>query len=165
MPKAGEQPSTLAPSKSPPQTPQDLPRPSRRRLFSDLTRAALGGALGGVTPQRVSSASHPDAALLDVLARFKQLEEILYPESGTGCRTIREEEEREARLAPLYAERVALAEHACALRATTPDGWRARAATLILGREELDALDAADTCLGDRLLYALIRDLVQETRA
>ncbi len=165
MPKAGEHHSTSSSSKSQQHTSQDLPRPSRRRLFSDLTCAALSGALAGAGPQHLLGAGHPDAALLDVLARFKQLEEILDPESGTGCKTIQEEEEREARLAPLYAERVALAERACALRATTPDGWRARAATLVLGREELDTLDAADTCLGDRLLYALVRDLVQETCA
>lgn len=125
----------------------------------------MGAALAASALPGASPAGHPDAELLDVLARFRRVEAMLYPPEGTGCRTIAEEDARALRLAPLHAERAALADRACALRARTPDGWRARAMTLLLEDGELQVEDEPRGCVGDRLLYALIRDMLAEPEA
>ena len=163
MLKTENQHSTRASTSTPPSlTSADKSFRSRRSLFGDLSRAALGTALAAVLPVNAVAAAHPDAELLSILAAFERIEKRIYPANGAGCRTIEEEDRRELLIAPLHAERRLLAARACSLHATTPAGWRARACTLFLEDLELEPDDEANFCIGDRLLHALIRDLLEQ---
>ncbi len=162
MPEADNQSSTPASSTTPLSTTTQRPRSTRRSLFSGLGRAAVGSALAASMPLETFPADHPDAEFLGLLHRFTEVEETIFPAAGTGCQTIAEEDARDVRMAPLRASLDALADRVCALRTTTPDGWRARARTLLLPYPDLPTDAASGLCLGDRLLHALIRDLVGE---
>ena len=162
MPEADNQPSTPASSTTPLSTNTQPPQSTRRGLFSGLGRAAFGSALAASMPLETFAADHPDAEFLEVLGRFRKVEEAIFPAAGTGCQTIAEEDARDVRMAPLRASLDALGDRVCALRATTPDGWRARARALLLPYPDLPTDAASGLCLGDRLLHALIRDMVAE---
>ena len=162
MPEADNQPSTPASPTPPPLTIADLP--TRRGLFSGLGRAALGTALVVASaPPEPFGPDHPDAEFLGVLSQFREVEEAIFPAAGAGCRTIAEEDAWEVRTAPLRAALDTLAERVCDLRATTPDGWQARARALLLPYPDLPTDAGSGLCVGDRLLHALIRDLLAET--
>ena len=113
-------------------------------------------------PLEAFHTDHPDAEFLSVLGRFRELEEAIFPVAGTGCQTIAEEDARDISMAPLRASLDALGDRVCALCATTPDGWRARAQALLLPYPDLPTDAASGLCLGDRLLHALIRDVIRE---
>ncbi len=160
MPEADNQSSTPASPTAPLSTTADLP--TRRGLFSGLGRVAFGSVLVASMPLEAFPADHPDAEFLGVLGQFREVEEAIFPAAGTGCQTIAEEDARDIRMAPLRASLDALGERVCALRATTPDGWRARAQALLLPYPDLPTDAASGLCLGDRLLHALIRDVIRE---
>ena len=163
MPEADKQLSTPA---SPTQSLSTTAQPSqstRRSLFSGLGSAAFGTALVVSMPLEPFAADHPDAEFLSVLRRFREVEEAIFPAAGTGCQTIAEEDARDIRMEPLRASLDALGDRVCALRATTPDGWRARARALLLPYPDLPTDAASGLCLGDRLQHALIRDVIGET--
>ena len=153
---------TTAASATPPPAQVGSPRASRRRLFTGFGRAALAGALAAAISRNAddSEPEHPDAELLSALARFGEIEHTIWPTEGAGCRTIEEEDARARLMAPLRAEQAALVNRACALRATTLDGLRARARVLLLWDTELPTADAPESCIDDRMLAALIRDLL-----
>ena len=159
MPKANHT-DTISSTPTPHPTQALSSRASRRQLFAGIGRTAVAGALAAIVLLEVDAAEHPDAELLRVLARFGHLEETIWPAGGTGCQTIEEEDDRARLVAPLRAEQAALVDHACALRAITLDGLRARAQVLLLWDTELPTADTPESCIDDRMLAALIRDLV-----
>lgn len=160
MPEADDQPSTPALPMPPPSTAVD--RSTRRSLFSGLGRAALGTALVASMPIEPFATDHPDAEILSVIGRIMEIEAAISPPAGSGYRTIAEEDAWEVRTAPLRATLDTLTERICDLRATTPDGWRARARALLLPYPDLPTDAVSGLCVGDRLLHALIRDLLAE---
>ena len=161
MPEADNVPSTSASLMPPSTTTAD--RSTRRGLFSGLGRAALGTALVASMPMEPFASDHPDAEILSVIGRCMEIEAAICPPAGTGYRTIAEEDAWEVRTAPLRATLDTLTERVCDLRAKTPDGWRARARALLLPFPDLPTDAGSGLCVGDRLLHALIRDLLAET--
>ena len=135
--------------------------PTRRRLL-----AFAGAAIAGPAIALAASPTHPDAALLAALAEFDRLEREMWP-PGPGPATISEEEERDARIAPLNDRQAELLGVICTMRATTLHGCIARARSLFVWDLEMQKAIAA----GDdpeeyddaRMIQALVRDLVQVT--
>ena len=163
MPEADYVPSTSASSM--PSFSINADRSTRRGLFSGLGRAALGTALVASMPMEPFASDHSDAEILGVIGRFKEVEAMIFPPSGAGGRTIDEEDAWEVHQAPLRAALDTLADRMCAMRARTPDGWRARARALLLPYPDLPTDAESGLCIGDRLLHALIRDMVGEAQA
>ena len=78
---------------------------------------------------------------------------------------IEDDQERDDATAPIEIEQSPLLERMCFQRAATPMGARARARSFLLRHQEIDppALAAAiDRSWDDRMLAAILRDLVQE---
>ena len=106
-----------------------------------------------------NAVEHPDAELLAVCEQFSALELMLYP-PGLGLETIEEEHARDERNEPLNAEQSSLVEKLWDLRATTLEGFQARARSLLLWDSILTtAIENTEDYWEQVLLHALLRDL------
>lgn len=134
---------------------------ARRRLL--LRFASLTTTFGTDAPapsRAVPSPAHPDAVLLGACAAFNALEnEKLALFEGAG--RIEGDEERDEAIEPIWAQQAPLLDQICTRKATTLAGRRARAAAYWLW-DGGELVWRAHTCgmLGDRLLAALVADLV-----
>jgi len=109
-----------------------------------------------------------DAELLDLIARFDALERrinLTYQEGHPAH--IEDDHERDAFKAPMEAEQEELLDRICDLEARTLQGFKARAASLILWSAEAREAASGEAAefWHDRLLGALLRDITREARA
>ncbi len=102
-----------------------------------------------------------DAELIAVCAEFDVIERHINSHYAGGSRNIEDDEERDAAIAPMEEAQAPLLERIIALRATTLDGFMARARTLALW--DLDAMRQIGPghYLEDRMLAALLRDMTR----
>ncbi len=103
-----------------------------------------------------SSAPNPDAELLAVCAAFDATEHHRNTMFDDGTLT----DEANATLRAEQAQRV---ERICTLRALTPQGWQARARSLVLFDDEF--LERRLVHANDRMVAAILRDLVEDSPA
>lgn len=102
----------------------------------------------------------PDAALLRLCAEFDALErqyQALFV--GANAEGDDAEERRKPAEDAIAALQGPLLDRICALRATTPEGWRARAGTLALYAPHIARHDPGDH-VDSRMVGALLRDLL-----
>jgi len=144
-------------------------------MIASTRRSLLGGAAVALAAAPVGSPGnvvvppvadhHPDAALIAVCAEFDAIERHIVSHYAGGSRKIEDDEERDVAIAPFQEAQAPLLERIIALRATTPDGFMARARTLALW--DLDAMRQIGPghYLEDRMLAALLRDMVGEARS
>jgi hypothetical protein len=117
-----------------------------------------------VTPVPASG-THPDADLLAACAAFDAAERRHHT-FFYGPDAIKDDDERDAALTPVEAERGRLVEVICSLRATTLEGHLARVRVVMLEDLELDpAEDARSEYYNTSLLGALVRDLAEQAGA
>ena len=136
---------------------------TRRGLLAGLVGAAA--TLAVIAPPAVRAASHPDAELLEALAHFDDLERRINLTYQPVAETFEAEDAQEALRDPLREQQKPLLERICVLCARTPDGWLARAQTLLLWDNEMPAAieNGAEKAeyYEDRMIIALIRDMTQ----
>ena len=141
------------------------PEPSRRRLLSAAVGAAFAGAALVIAAPTGAQPAGDDAELLAALGEFDALELRMFPPDFHAA-TIEEEHARDKRVAPLLAEQEALLDQICALRAVTPEGWRARARSLLAWDNEMSKSIAEihdpERYMDERMIAALVRDLAGE---
>ncbi len=135
---------------------------STRRGFMTFTAGAVAT---GTVPPIGAAHPHPDRELIGVCAEFDAIERHINSHYAGGSRKIEDDEERDGAIAPFQEAQAPLLERIIALRATTLDGFMARARTLALW--DLDAMRQIGPghYLEDRMLAALLRDMVGEARA
>ena len=100
-----------------------------------------------------SSAPNPDAELLAVCAAFDAAEHRRSAMFDNGTLT----DEANATIRAAQDQKV---KRICALRAVTPQGWRARARSLVLFDDEF--LERRLVHAPDRMMAAILRDLVED---
>ncbi len=141
------------------------PAPTRRRLLSACAGAAFAGAALVIAMPDAPAAEHPDAELLAALAEFDALEVQIHPPTHLAPQTFEAEQDFDNNIEPLRdRQRVVLAQ-ICTLRATTPEGWQARARSFVVWKEGIGRPPEKDNPDGyhdGRMIAALIRDLVGE---
>ena len=136
---------------------------SRRTLFGSAAAAVAIDA--PVIAEAAASAVHPDRELIAVCAEFDAIERHINSHYAGGSRNIEDDEERDAVIAPFQEAQEPLLERIIALRATTPGGLKARARTLALWNEDAMRHIGPGHYLEDRMLAALLRDMVGEARS
>jgi hypothetical protein len=118
-----------------------------------------------VSSSRGRDWKEPDTDLLALINEFNSLTELVESNYRRVC-TSSEEHEAELTAAPLEARQVVLLARICSMHAVTSRGLRARAASLLLWdsgiRRLADAPDNANFPLEDRMLAALLRDLMDQ---
>ena len=132
--------------------------------------AALAGvAVGGASPFVLPD--HPDAHLLSLLARFDEIERHVQSLFAQKTNTLEEEAAVDAATEPFKGAQSALLDEACSLSAVTLDGFRARAASLLLWDGEMQrninrvaAGRGDDIYDDDRMIAALVRDLTAQVQ-
>lgn len=132
------------------------------------TAAALAAAPPGMPDNVVLppvADHHADAELVAVCARFDAIERHINSHYSGGSRKIEDDEERDAVLAPFQEAQAPLLEHIVELRATTLDGFLARARTLALWDAQAIRQIGPENYLNERLLAALLRDMAGEVRS
>ncbi len=128
------------------------------RVFVAASRMALAEEGGAEPPAQLETPAHDDAELLAACGQFDALQHRVAA-LFDGPDWIEDEAERDIALLPIEAAQDALLDRVCFLRATTPEGHRARAATValfdpgILGKVN-------DGHPVERMMAALLRDLV-----
>ncbi len=136
-------------------------------MSGSTRRGLLGGAavlaVAPVAPA-MSAHPHPDRELIAVCAEFDAIERHINSHYAGGSRNIEDDEERDVAIAPFQEAQEPLLERIIALRATTPDGFKARARTLALWNQDAMRQIGPGHYLEDRMLAALLRDLVGEAR-
>jgi hypothetical protein len=136
------------------------------RLVGYLLRdaAALGGShpfVPMVSTNCLETSWHPDAAVLAALSEFDAVERHINSHYSGGANEIVDDHERDAVLAPIWDTNRAPLERACRLQAVTLAGLQARAKTIVGENLDLDpAVDALEGYTSDRLIAALLRDLL-----
>ena len=127
---------------------------TRRRLLGGTT-------LLGAGPARAGTAASADADLVASAAAFCVLEQRMQ-DLIEGPRCIADEAAREVLLRPLRDEQAPHLDRLCQARAVGLVGHRARAVAFTLwDAGELADLAEANGFPADRLLAALVRDLVE----
>ena len=138
---------------------QDLPG-----YLTPKSRRALLALAAGLTTRRTEALGR-DRALLFACGQFNRLERgklALFE----GPDRIAYDEERDKHLQPLVAKQLPLLDAICDTRANSLTAHRARAASFMLwDGGELAWRAATSGYLEDRLLSALMRDLVGDTVA
>ncbi len=131
-------------------------------------RGLLGGAavlaVAPVAPA-MSAYPHPDRELIAVCAEFDAIERHINSHFAGGSRKIEDDDERDGAVAPFQEAQEPLLERIIALRATTSDGFKARARTLAGWNQDAMRQIGPGHYLEDRMLAALLRDMVGETRS
>ncbi len=138
--------------------------PTRRGLLGGAVAslaAAPAGMPGSVVVPPVAD-HHPDAALIAVCAEFDAIERHINSHYAGGSRNIEDDDERDVAIAPFQEAQAPLLERIIALRATTPGGFMARARTLALWDQDAMRHIGPGHYLEDRMLAALLRDMVGE---
>jgi hypothetical protein len=124
------------------------------RFFERLAFACMG-----------RDREEPDADLLALIEEFNSLTELVDSKYRGVC-TSTEEHEAALTAAPLEMRQVAMLAGICSMHAVTGSGLRARAASLLLWdsgiRRLADAPDNTEYPLEDRMLAALLRDLMDQ---
>jgi len=138
-------------------------------MIAATRRGLLGGAAASLAATPVGMpgnvvvppvADHrPDAALIAVCAEFDVIERHINSHYAGGSRKIEDDEERDAVIAPLQEAQRPLLDRIIALRATTLDGFMARARTLALWDPDAMRQIGPGHYLEDRILAALLRDM------
>ncbi len=140
-------------------------------MIAATRRGLLGGAAASLAATPVGAPGnvvvppaadhHADAELIAVCAEFDAIERHINSHYAGGSRKIEDDEERDAAIAPFQEAQAPLLERIIALRATTLDGFMARARTLALW--DLDAMRQIGPghYLEDRMLAALLRDMTE----
>ncbi len=129
-------------------------------MSTPTRRGLLGGAaVLAVAPVAPTMSAHPDCELIAVCAEFDAIERHINSHYAGGSRNIEDDEERDVAIAPFQEAQEPLLERIIALRATTLDGFMARARTLALW--DLDAMRqiGPGNYLEYRMLAALLRDM------
>ncbi len=130
------------------------------RVFVAASRMAVTELDNAEPPAQLEAPADDDAELLAACGQFDALQrrlEALFD----GPDWIEDEAERDVALRPIEAAQDALLDRLCSLRATTMEGYRARAATLALyDPNVLRKID--DGHIVERMVAALLRDLVGE---
>jgi len=128
----------------------------RRALLAGASAVAAAAAFAGVAQ---AAEPHADAELLAVCAAFDATEHK-YRRLFYGPARIVDDDERALAQEPIYAEQERLLEPLCRLRATTLDGFRARARTLALWAPDLLVPDETmEPTTDERMVAALLRDM------
>ncbi len=131
-----------------------------------MKRSTRRGVLGGAAALTVAPAAlatpadlHPDAELIAVCAEFDAIERHINSHYAGGSRKIEDDEERDVAIAPFQEAQEPLLERIIELRASTPDGFIARARTLALWDTEAIRHIGPENYLNERMLVALLRDM------
>ena len=132
-------------------------------LFLAATRRRLlgGATLLGAAPARAGTAEPADADLVAAAVAFCALEQRMQDLiEGPGC--VPDDAAREVLLRPLREAQAPHLDRLCQVRAVGVAGHRARAAAFALwDAGELVDLAEVNRLPADRLLAALVRDLVE----
>ncbi|MDT8261994.1 hypothetical protein RQ832_01920 [Roseomonas sp. DSM 102946] len=124
-----------------------------RRAFLALLPVSAVPATAAGLPQ-----PSPDAELIRLCRAFDDLEGCIQALYEDGATPIVDDDERSVAIEPLRERQAPILDRICALRATTPEGVRARAWTL--RKWDVDLMsDGHQGDANDRLIRALILDL------
>jgi hypothetical protein len=128
-------------------------------------RSALGfGAaaiVAGLATPAIAGGPDPDGELIALCAEFDALERGIKAYYPGGAKYILCDAERDNATAPLDQEQRGLIDRMCELRASTLNGIRARARTLVLwAADEAEGAECKSNCLDDRMRAAISRDLI-----
>jgi hypothetical protein len=139
--------------------------PSRRALFGAGAALLAGGALSDpafVKPLPWRNGPRPpdgaDAELIRLCPEFDGLERQVKSYFPGGANYIRDDNERDVFIDQLWEQQKRLLDPLIEARATTLDGFRARAATLALFAQDMAEPDPDDDVPG-QIVLALLRDL------
>ena len=106
-----------------------------------------------------SKSDNPDAELISVCGQFDAIERHINSHYAGGSRKIEDDDERDLAIAPFQDAQAPLLERIIALRAATPDGYKARSRTLALWNQDAMRQIGPGHYLEYRMLAALLRDM------
>ncbi len=112
-----------------------------------------------------STPESDDEELITVCAEFDAIEAHINAHYSGGALEIKDDEERDIAILPMQEAQEPLLDRIVALRATTLDGFMARARTLAGWDVEATRKIGEDNYLNERMLAALLRDMVGKARS
>jgi hypothetical protein len=133
--------------------------PSRRALLGG-TAALLAGTVVAATTSAGTAAATPDAELIALCAEIDRLEDKIDSFTIKGA-TLKEEEAQDLLAQPFADEQEPLIFQLCDMPATTIEGIRARARTLVKWAPDWENKSSG---YDSAMISALLRDLIGEAR-
>lgn len=136
----------------------------RREFLKAGTMSSLVGVAAVILTRPANADQGADAELISLCSCLDDLQRKFHATCYKGPFSMANELAAETQQALLYAEQKDPLDRIMPIRTATLAGFRARARarTLALFNEELEQDGGADGGLPDRMLWALVRDLVGE---